>query len=112
MEHTVAVLFTGVRGRGILRTSHCWRSPNFAGKEFCELRLNGVLGSWAAEACRQTHGGRVLESPPNYGYHPTNFRKNSNRLWFLRLLPYAPSRRSYPDGHRGGHKCCSRTRAP
>src|SRR5215204_2453429 len=77
-----------------------------------ELRLNGVLGSWAAEACRQTHGGRVLESPPNYGYHPTNFRENSNRLWFLRLLPYAPSRRSYPDGHRGGHKCCSRTRAP
>src|SRR5215211_3407384 len=51
MEHTVAVLFTGVRGRGILRTSHCWRSPNFAGKEFCELRLNGVLRSPDARSC-------------------------------------------------------------
>jgi hypothetical protein len=45
----------------------------------CELRADGVLRSWAAEACRQAHGGRVLESAPNHGYHPTNFRKNSNR---------------------------------
>src|SRR5215217_6705721 len=100
MEHTVAVLFTGVRGRGILRTSHCWRSPNFAGKEFCELRNDGVLGSWAAEACRQAHGGRVLESPPNHGYHPTIFRKNSNRLWFLRLLPMLRADDAQPDGNR------------
>src|SRR5215212_6292009 len=45
----------------------------------CELRADGVLRSWAAEACRQAHGGRVLESAPNHGYHLRNFRKNSNR---------------------------------
>src|SRR5215204_2036584 len=64
------------------------------------LRLNGVLRSWAAEACRQAHGGRVLQSPPNHGYHPTNIRKNSNRLWFLRLLPMLEADDALPDGNR------------
>src|SRR5215208_183838 len=77
-------LFTQVPRRGILRTS----------------RIDGVLGSWAAEACRQAHGGRVLESPPNHGYHPTIFRKNSNRLWFLRLLPMLRADDAQPDGNR------------
>src|SRR5215208_2840200 len=66
----------------------------------CELRADGVLRSWAAEACRQAHGGRVLESAPNHGYHPTNFRKNSNRSWFLRLLPMLRADDAQPDAHR------------
>jgi hypothetical protein len=32
-------LFTGVRGIGILGTSHKAHSPKFAFREFCEVRL-------------------------------------------------------------------------
>src|SRR5215207_3471459 len=84
----------------IHRSAWNWISTNFALGAFCEVRHDGVLGSGAAEACRQAHGGRVLESPPNHGYHPTNFRKNSNRLWFLRLLPMLRADDAQPDGNR------------
>jgi hypothetical protein len=49
-------LFTDVRGIGILRTSPFGDSRKFALKEFCELRMYGVLRSWL----RDSAGGIML----------------------------------------------------
>jgi hypothetical protein len=49
-------LFTQVRGSGILRTSENPQNANFAYHDFCELRVDGGLGSSSLAAAVCTPG--------------------------------------------------------